>query len=397
MIGFKEQAIEFAKIFRNEHSNQNLSTGMEIINCNFESHYPFNFTYKGFVKGDLYYHELVQGRVDENFKFSYPIVVPDKTKKYNKAIILLHGLNERTWDKYFVWAKYLAEKTNRPVIMFPIAYHMNRSPKSWSDRRLMSELSNIRKRSEKDNNSTFANAALSTRLESHPELFFYSGLQTCYDIQQLLNEIKRGENNIFTPDTHLDIFAYSIGAFLSQILLLANPGGMFSTTRLFIFCGGPTFDCMYGNSKYIMDLRAFKSLLSLKKRKVFRTVKENLMISGDKNIAEAWNGLELMMHRHWRRKEREAMFNAIGERIKVVALEKDKVMPVKGIIRAMRGRKNNGLVPVEVIDFPFAYTHEQPFPMGDDKIQGYVDRCFTVVFDKVVNFFNFQGSEISRN
>lgn len=397
MIGFKEQFIELSKVFKQEPDVNNQKAGLEIINCNFNSQYSFDFVDNGFVKGDLFYHELVKGKVEENCRFSYPVVVPDKSKKYDKGIILFHGLNEKSWDKYFVWAKYLAENTKRPVIMFPIAFHMNRAPKSWSDRRLMTEVSNFRKKIGKQDNSTFANAALSTRLESHPEIFIYSGLQTCCDIQQLMYEVKSGENGIFTPEAQFDIFAYSIGAFLSQILLLANPGKLFTKTRLFIFCGGTTFDRMYGSSKYIMDLMAFKSLLNLKKRKLFKMIKNNILSAGDKTLEETWYGLELMMSKSRWRRQREALFSEIGGRIKAVALEKDKVMPVKGILQTLRGRWNNGSISVEVIDFPFQYTHEQPFPMGDDKIQGLVDRCFTVVFDKVVNFFNFQISDISKN
>ena len=81
------------------------------------------------------------------------------------------------------------------------------------------------------------------------------------------------------------------------------------------------------------------------------------------------------------------MYEKLKERVYSVALEKDLVMPVASIIRTLRGKKNRVEVPVEVIDFPFHYSHEQPFPIGDDKIQNLVDRSFTVVFDKAVDFF----------
>ena len=44
--------------------------------------------------------------IPENRSFSYPVFTPGNTKS-DKVILLLHGLNERSWVKYLVWA-YLA-------------------------------------------------------------------------------------------------------------------------------------------------------------------------------------------------------------------------------------------------------------------------------------------------
>jgi hypothetical protein len=388
MVGFKEQFLSFSKSYNEEQKRIGSHLGIEIVNCSFDSEYSFDFSDKGFVRGNLFYHELVNRNVAENSHFNYPVVVPDTRLRYESGILLFHGLNERNWDKYFVWAKYLAEKTQRPVVLFPIAYHMNRAPKAWSNPRMMTEIANSRKMKDQESNSTFANAALSTRLEFHPELFIYSGLHTCCDVQQLLREIKTGENELFSADAHFDIFSYSIGSFLSQILLLSNPDSLFDDTKLFIFCGGPTFDRMNGNSKYIMDMQAFNSLLTLKHRRRLKAIRRKVIATGDSSLINTWPGLELMMYSKRGRTKRDDLFGKIGSRIKAIALEKDKVMPVAGIIETLRGKRNDGTIPVEVIDFPFEYSHEQPFPVGDDKIQSLVDRSFTVVFDKAVSFFN---------
>jgi len=387
MVGFKEQFISFSKSYNEEQKRINNQLGIEIINCSFDSEYTFDFSEKGFVKGNLFYHELVNGNVKENLHFNYPVVVPDSRTRNESGIFLFHGLNERSWDKYFVWAKYLAEKTQRPIVLFPIAYHMNRAPKTWSNPRMMTEIANSRKINGSESNSTFANAALSTRLEFHPELFIYSGLHTCCDIQQFIRNVKSGKNELFSPDAQFDIFSYSIGAFLSQILLLSNPEKLFCNSKLFIFCGGPTFDKMNGNSKFIMDKQAFNSLLTLKHRKRLNSIRKKVYKTDDRKLMNTWPGLELMMYCKRGRKKRDDLFEEIGTRIMAVALEKDKVMPFEGIVETLRGKKNNGTVPVEIIDFPFEYTHEQPFPVGDDKIQNLVDRSFTVVFDKAVKFF----------
>jgi hypothetical protein len=388
MNGFKEQFLSYSKYYNEQVEKVKCPSGLEIVNYPFVSKYQFDFSRNGFFRGDLFYHELVRSKVPENFDFVYPVVVPDSSLCYDKAIILFHGLNEKSWDKYFVWAGYLAQKSNCPVILFPLAYHMNRVPKSWSDPRMMSVIAGTRIKNSDPSNSTFANAALSTRLQFHPELFIYSGMQSCYDVIQFVDEVRNGSNNLLTKDARIDIFAYSIGAFFSQILMLANPGKRFETTKLFIFCGGPTFDRMNGNSKYIMDSVAFKSLLELKHRRKRKQIRKKILATGDQTLLETWPGLELMMYKNKERRKRESLFDSLKERIYSVVLEKDQVMPVDAIIRTLRGRKERVDVPVEVIDFPYGYSHEQPFPVGDDKIQNLVDRSFTVVFDKAVDFFS---------
>ena len=66
------------------------------------------------------------------------------------------------------------------------------------------------------------------------------GRESVYNMWQLVHEIKNGEHPLFKEDTSINLFAYSIGALLSQVLLLANPDKMFTDTRLFMFCGAPS-------------------------------------------------------------------------------------------------------------------------------------------------------------
>src|SRR5450756_1922395 len=58
------------------------------------------------------------------------------------------------------------------------------------------------------------------------------------------------------------IFAYSIGAFLAEIILMGNPEQLFTQSKLFIFCGGSVFSNMRGSSKLIMDSLAFDRVYS---------------------------------------------------------------------------------------------------------------------------------------
>ena len=100
---------------------------------------------------------------------------------------MLHGFNEKYWDKYLPWAKRLMEQTGKAVVLFPIAFHMNRAPHEWCERRLMHEVSDLRKKTFPDVIcSSLVNVAISTRLQAKPQRFVWSGLQTYYDVIRLI-------------------------------------------------------------------------------------------------------------------------------------------------------------------------------------------------------------------
>ena len=83
--------------------------------------------------------------IAENRRFTYQVFVPVERRDERKAILLLHGLNERNWDKYHHWAEYLALNTGKPVILFPIAFHMNRGPSAWLNPRSMNRVAETRR------------------------------------------------------------------------------------------------------------------------------------------------------------------------------------------------------------------------------------------------------------
>ena len=173
--------------------------------------------------------------IPENQSFSYPVFAPGKTDS-KKVILLLHGLNERSWVKYLVWAYYLAKNTDSYVILFPISFHINRSPEAWKDPRAMVPFMKNRNSSIGEiKMSSFANIALSNRLTEDPLRFFNSGYQTVSDITKLLLSVREGEHQIIPQTDKINIFAYSIGAFLAEILVMGNPENLFTESKLFIF------------------------------------------------------------------------------------------------------------------------------------------------------------------
>jgi hypothetical protein len=395
MIDIKQFQNSMKLLFQGDVTAGN-DLGLRIEHQSFSTQIKVKQMKPGIMKGDLFYHEMLDADSPENFNFTYPVVLPTQAGRSNKGLLLLHGLNEKSWDKYLTWAGQLALKLNCPVLMFPIAYHMNRAPKEWSDPRIMRNVVQTRLKIGKKNESTFANAALSTRLGSNPEQFIFSGLQSYYDCRQLLKQIIDGEHPLFEKHTTLDVFAYSIGAFLAQILFIGNPDQLLTHSRLFLFAGGTTFDKMVGNSRFIFDLKAFHSLLTLRNKRVLRRTYELLRPAKFYDFDNTWQSFLAMLSQRRGRKARIAILAERGNQLYALALERDQVMPVKYIVRTLKG-KNFELPPrVDVIDFPYDYTHENPFPLNNETIMPLVNRSFAVLMEKATRFYT-QPLTLSEN
>lgn len=323
---------------------------------------------------------LTDNRIQENKTFTYPVFTPDRNKRYDQAIILLHGLNERSWEKYLPWAEYLALTTGKPIILFPIAFHMNRTPGSWANPRDIQPWVHQRKEEVKNiANSTFVNLALSSRLSGHPLRFYASGRESVYNICQLVQEMKQGQHPLFTEEVSVNLFAYSIGALLSQVLLLANPANLFSNSRLFMFCGGAVFNQMNGNARDILDKEAYDRI-----QQYFTTD-----FLARKDIPDTFpsDDLEKAFKSMIRAEEmpayRENFFHRACDRIRTISLKQDLVMPTHGVIKALG--KASGKILKE-LDFPFPYSHQKPFPVGSRTEPTLIDEAFQSVFRPAAEF-----------
>lgn len=318
--------------------------------------------------------------IDENQRFNYTIFTPNRTEKQDKAILLLHGLNERSWHKYLTWAEYLVEHTGRPVILFPIAFHMNRTPGTWNNPRTILPWVNLRKQEVNGlANSTFANVALSYRISRQPLRFYVSGLQSAYNVQQLASEIKGGLHPLFKENTSINIFAYSIGAFLAQILLLANTDGLFTDTKLFMFCGGSIFSRMNGSARDILDKEASDRLMNYY---INDFLQERPVPLSEKGISLE-EAFRMMISPDVMRYRRESFFQSTVQRIRAISLKKDIVIPTEGVVRALG---KSSLKILQELDFPFHYSHQVPFPTREKGENEAVNRAFKSVFGQVAEF-----------
>jgi pimeloyl-ACP methyl ester carboxylesterase len=316
--------------------------------------------------------------IAENVRFTYPVIIP-ASDKGNRAIILLHGLNERSWVKYYPWAERLARELRRPVILFPISFHMNRSPAEWSNPRLMSPLlPSTRLRNRQNRSSTFVNLALSLRLSQQPLRFFTSGRQSALDLEKLISSIQSGNHPLFAKGTGIDFFAYSIGAFLAQIMMLAYGETFLNDTRLMMFCGGAPFNRMNGVSKLIMDEEAFSRLRFFYLRQFEKELSKTdnpFSLFRESPATKAFNAMvDSRRLREWRNHR----FEKMRKRISTIALKKDEVIPPSGISEIMNTEN------LRIMDFPFEYTHENPFPLMPASEK--VDHCFEKVFAEAAIF-----------
>jgi len=343
-------------------------------------------------KTDLGYTEegldLIDSEVNENKEFNFQIFIPKKQQNEKEAILLMHGFNEKSWTKYLPWAYRLAKDTHRCVVLCPMAFHMNRALSAWSDRRLMHSVSQCRKEHFPDLlQSTFSNVAISTRVQSKPQRFIWSGLQTYYDIVQFIDEVKIGKYAPLTPDMQFHFFSYSIGTFLSEILKLTNPKGYFTNAKLLAFCGGPTFNRLTPVSKAILDSEANVALYSYLVEHLESHLKREKRLYHYLEEHPEGHSFRMMLDFKVKRLEREKRFREISSQILAIALEQDMVIPAYDVVNTLKGAAHD--IPTEVIvtDFDYPYTHENPFA-NKESIRDKVDIAFRSIFDQFCNFIN---------
>jgi hypothetical protein len=333
--------------------------------------------------------DVADTQVAENRSFQYHVFRSHRSVKSDGMILLLHGFNEKHWHKYLPWAFKLLEITGKTVVLFPLAFHMNRAPLAWSNSRLMHAISKRRKAQFPDIlNSSLLNAAISTRLHLNPQRFIWSGLQTLEDLRDFVALCKKGEHPLFEKNVTVDILAYSIGGFLSEILLLSDPDSLFLDTRLFLFCGGPVFNRISPVSKFILDSEANVRLYSFLVEHLDSHLKHDPKLLHYLND-ESGSGVAFRSMLSYNKMSdfREERFKRLAGRISAIALTKDEVIPPHEVENTLKGRKRDIPIAVETLDFPYAYKHEDPFPALAG-ISGQVNECFNQVFRDIGSFLS---------
>lgn len=373
------------------HSNSNdLLYGSNIHHCkihniNFDKHYT-HLNDVGTIEDEVHIKDVC---VSENVDFNYHLLKPANQKTVAKVIFMFHGFNEKNWDKYLPWGEAICNRTQSAILFFPLAFHMQRAPISWSEKRKMFNLSEQRKKKFPNIiNSTLSNVAISMRLHAIPQRFIWSGVQTYNDVIQLIEECKAGKHPLIAPDFTYDMFAYSIGGLLAQILKLSNYKNYFTNSKVALFCSGAVFNRITPVSKYIIDSESIVALYSYLVEHFDSFLKKDEMLH------------HFMMENHFEGKVFHAMFEyqkmmdfrenllkQCANQIYAIALKKDKVIPSYEVVNTLQGSARSIPVKVDELDFDYEYTHENPFPVGKNNMVK-VQENFNRVFAKIADFYN---------
>ena len=86
------------------------------------------------------------------------------------------------------------------------------------------------------------------------------------------------------------------------------------------------------------------------------------------------------------KKERELFFNDFKGTISGISLLKDKVMPWSGVEDCMGSKLATKCF--SLIDFPYSYSHESPFPVNTGIDDYLLNSSFQDVFKKAVAFLS---------
>ena len=364
--------------------------GSEDHHCKIhQMHFKESVNFKndvGTIEDDVHIKDVF---VAENKDFQYFILKPKGETPVKKVTFLFHGFNEKNWDKYLPWGKAIADRTQSAIVFFPLAFHMQRAPLHWSEKRKMFELSEQRKKKFPNIiNSSLSNVAISMRLHAMPQRFIWSGVQTYFDVIQFIEDCKNGQHPLIDKDFTFNMFAYSIGGLLAEILKLSNHNNYFKDTKVALFCSGVVFNRITPVSKFIIDSEAIVALYSylvehfdsfLKKDEMLRHFITDNHFEG-KVFHAMFEYQKMMTFREQLLKQFETQFYAI-------ALKKDAVIPSYEVINTLQGATRNIDIKVDEIDFDYHYSHENPFPINKQDSQK-IDKNFRLIFDKIGDFYN---------
>ena len=326
--------------------------------------------------------------ITENIKFRYHIMMPKGVVKAKGIILMFHGFNEKYWHKYLPWAQHIANRTGKSIVMFPIAFHMNRAPAAWSNSREMYGVSEQRKIRHPDVLcSSLSNVAISTRLHNKPQRFIWSGLQTYYDVIDFVEKIKEGYHPAIAKDATIDFCSYSIGTFLGEILMMTNRKGYFSNSRYATFCGGAVFNRLSPVSKFILDSEANVSLYSYAVEHLESHMRRDEILRHYLTVYDEGINFRCMLNYKTLTDYREDVFRQKSQQFYAVVLAQDEVVPPYEVINTLQGTRRDIPTRVETFDFPYKYTHEDPFP-ALPKIADEVDKQFRTVFDSISDFLS---------
>jgi hypothetical protein len=329
--------------------------------------------------GESTLHAPTDAVIEENLRFRYPLVREHATgpvTRHNRVLLLLHGLNERTFTKYIPWAYHLWRVTRIPVLMFPLTFHINRVLPEWA----AGQQHNYEERRALEGNENVHrfNAVISDRLGAHPDRFFWGAIQSYWDLVDLARTIRSGEHPHFAEGTQIDMLGFSAGGYVSLALLLENTEGLFDRSRGVLFASGLAVRDVNLSSHLIVDHRAEVALMKLYVKYRERMESPRLHHWLTAHPEGAW--FDALCGLMPKRAKVETRLREMSSRLLGIANTNDQVMPPGGMLNALQGIRRDTGVRVEELELGI---HENPFASPDYNLR---DRSMITDFMNVERY-----------
>ena len=145
------------------------------------------------------------------------------------------------------------------------------------------------------------------------------------------------------------------------------------------------FSNMNGRSKLIMDSHAFDKVYDFYLHDFEKSYKEKSNIAESLRSTNVGMAFRSMIDRSRLRSFRENRFSKLRDQIRCIILAGDTVIPAKGVVATLS--ETGCSHTVKVLDFPFACSHENPFPVPGNSDSNKVDRSFEMIFEEAALFF----------
>jgi hypothetical protein len=305
--------------------------------------------------------------VAENLDFRYPLLRSlgaGRGEPTRHLIIVLHGLNERSFTKYVPWAYQLWRSTGAAVALYPLSFHVNRVLPRWG-REIDGHLSRRRAVPRNEDVHPF-NCVISERLDAYPERFFWGGLQSYGDVVDLVREVREGRHPHVHPEARVDLLGYSIGGYLALGLLL------FQDSRAVIFESGASLRATNMSSRFIIDHACEVSLMKLYVRFTGRLANPRLGHWLREHELGRW--FRALCGDESERPRLEARLRELSPRLLAIGNTGDEVIPAAAMLNTLQGLHRDTGVRVEELALG---VHEHPFLCPDYTQR---DRSFVTEF-----------------
>ncbi len=297
--------------------------------------------------------------IAENLEFRYPLLrAQGEEGRARELVVVLHGLNERSFTKYVPWAYQLWRATGAAVALFPLPFHVNRVLPAWG-RQLDVHLARRRAVPRNENVHAF-NCVVSERLDANPERLFWGGLQAFGDVTDLVRQVRSGNHPHVHPEARIDLVGYSIGGYLALALLLADEDGLFRETRAVVFESGAALRATNMSSRFIIDHACEVSLMKLYVRFTGRLANPRLGHWLREHELGRW--FRALCGDEAERPALEARLRELSPRLLGLTNRNDEVIPAPAVLNTLQGLHRDTGVRIEELALG---VHEHPFLCAD--------------------------------